>query len=71
MSFVLRTPGCPAVPDGRQRDIRTLATTALVTGENAFYDPPPEGSVYVMINITAAYNGSREQGAGLSSPCPA
>jgi hypothetical protein len=35
----------------------TLDATALVTGANMFNDPPPEGSVYVMVNITMAYNG--------------
>jgi hypothetical protein len=39
----------------------TLDATALVTGENQFNDPPPEGSVYVMINITTAYNGPEDK----------
>ena len=29
----------------------------VVTADNMFNDPPPEGSVYVMINITVSYNG--------------
>ena len=28
-----------------------------VTADNMFNDPPPEGSVYVMIGITVSYNG--------------
>ncbi|WP_116997346.1 hypothetical protein [Desertimonas flava] len=38
-----------------------LDGTAAVTGENMFNDPPPEGSVYVLINITATYNGTEEK----------
>jgi hypothetical protein len=39
----------------------TLDATALVAGENSFNDPPPEGSVYVMVNITTAYNGPEDK----------
>jgi hypothetical protein len=34
-----------------------LDATQQVTGENTFNDAPPDGSVYVLINVTATYNG--------------
>lgn len=42
-----------------------LDATAEVTAENMFNDPPPDGSVYVLINITATYNGPDEKATPL------
>jgi len=56
--------GAPAdVGDGWTLTINTvnLDAWAEISAANSFNEPPPEGSVYVMINMTAAYNGNEEK----------
>lgn len=40
----------------------TLDATEAVLAANMFNDPPAEGNVYLMANITATYNGDDQQG---------
>lgn len=40
-----------------------LDAADTVAAENQFNDPAPEGSVYVLVELTAAYNGTDPEGA--------